>query len=80
MGKVVLSLVLASSGCTVAFATVGGLSASASNRSAREQNQPETASVGARVLLGAVLGLVVDGLIVAQAMEGCCPDFGNNER
>jgi hypothetical protein len=29
-------------------------------------------------VLGAVLGLVVDGLIIAKTMEGCCPDFGHN--
>lgn len=77
MRAVILSLLLLS-GCTIAFATAGGISASSSNRAAREQHQPETASVGARVVLGALLGLVVDGLIIAKSMEDCCPDFGNN--
>ena len=76
----VLFALFALTSCTIAGGTVGGLSASSSNRAAREAGKPETASVGARVLLGALIGLAVDAYIVHESLEGCCPSFGTNER
>jgi hypothetical protein len=68
---------IACSGCTLAGGVIGGISASSANKEARAKQQPETASVGARVLGGAIIGLVIDALIIRESMEGCCPDFGN---
>jgi hypothetical protein len=68
------------SGCTLAFGTVGGLTASSSNRVAREQGKPEPASVGARIMLGAALGLAVDALILRESLDGCCPDLSGLNR
>ncbi len=62
-------------GCTIAFGALGGITAVGSNNSARAKKQPETASVGGRILLGALIGLVVDAIILNESLEGCCPDF-----
>jgi hypothetical protein len=72
-------LALQLTGCTIAFGALGGVTASSANQESRAKKQPETASVGGRVMLGALLGLVVDGLIIRESMKGCCPDFGNSQ-
>lgn len=73
MRGLVLALLLSLSGCTVAFGAIGGVTAHSANREAREHGKPETASVGARIVVGALLGLVVDAFIVRESLEGCCP-------
>jgi hypothetical protein len=61
-------------GCTIAFGALGGVTASSANKESRAKKQPETASVGARILIGAVIGLVIDGLIINASLDDCCPE------
>jgi len=67
------------SGCTVAFGALGGITASGANQESRAKKQPETASVGGRIIIGALLGLVVDALILNESLEGCCPNFQTSQ-
>lgn len=73
MRRLVLVLMLSLSGCTIAFGALGGVSAHSANRDAHEHGKPETASVGARIVVGALLGLAVDSFILYQSLDGCCP-------
>ena len=75
-----LTLALALSGCTIVGGTIGGMSARSQNRSAREAGKPENASAGARIVVGALVGLVVDLYLASKSLEDCCPDFENNDR
>jgi len=61
----VLLLVAQLAGCTLALPVIGGASASSSNASARAQHKPETASVGGRVAVGLVVGVIVDLIILS---------------
>jgi len=62
-------------GCTLVGGTIGGISGHSANAEHRAKKEPEDASTGSRILFGALLGLIVDGIIVNQAMKDCCPDF-----
>ncbi len=60
-----LATAVSLSGCTVAFGGGAALSAVSSNSTSREHHRPETASVGTRALVGALIGLAVDVVIAS---------------
>jgi hypothetical protein len=69
-------LVFALSGCTLVGGTLGGISGRSANAEHRAKREPEEASVGGRVLVGALVGLVIDALIINRSLEeslgDCC--------
>lgn len=72
------ALVIASQlvGCTLVGGTLGGISGHSANAEHRARKEPETASTGGRILLGAIVGLVVDALIINRSLDeslgDCC--------
>jgi hypothetical protein len=78
---VVLVLTTLTASCTLGGAAVGAMSASSANHEARRQGKPETASYGARILLGALCGFVIDGLIVNASLgDASVPDLSGLSR
>ena len=73
----IAALLIASqlAGCTIVGGVLGGVTASSANSEARAKKQPETASVGGRIILGALMGLVIDGILINQSLKDCCPDL-----
>jgi hypothetical protein len=59
-----LLLIAQLAGCTLAFPVIGGVTAASENSNARSRGKPETASGGNRVIVGLVLGVLVDALLL----------------
>lgn len=80
MRLVALLLMVQLAGCTIVGGALGRRTAITANRQHRARHEPETASPGARMVGGGLLGLLLDMAIVAVVVDGATAGLSKPDR